>query len=230
MDFITNPQTFHICFSISSLLLVLVSLIINSTEDMYDSKQRRLFGMIIFDALVMNLAGLFHYIWGYSDLFQNAVSIDMNNAVVIIEKLATYLLAYLSTLYVMAIFRVEFDTPFNKALLFVPVMYSMAVFLSGFLTDYFFYFNEYGELEYRYFQGATVHICLFIYFPYVAYLYIKYARGFSTEKMLSLIAYFFLMLAGIPIRIITKSSSIFEFSVSLALLLCVYTFQNPSEY
>jgi EAL domain-containing protein (putative c-di-GMP-specific phosphodiesterase class I) len=154
----------------------------------------------------------------------------MNNAVVIIEKLATYLLAYLSTLYAMAIFRVEFDTAFNKALLFVPVMYSMAVFLSGFLTDYFFYFNEYGELEYRYFQGATVHICLFIYFPYVAYLYIKYARGFSTEKMLSLIAYFFLMLAGIPIRIITKSSSIFEFSVSLALLLCVYTFQNPSEY
>ena len=38
------------------------------------------------------------------------------------------------------------------------------------------------------------------------------------------------MLSGIPIRIITKSSAIFEFSVSIALLLCVYTFQNPSEF
>ncbi len=230
MELITNPQTFHICFSISSLLLVLVSLIINSTEELYDSRQRRLFGMIIFDALVLNLAGLFHYLWSYSDIFRSSVSIEMNNAIVIIEKIATYLLAYLSTLYVMAIFRVEFDTPFKKAFLFVPVLYSIGVFLSGFVTDYFFYFDEHGELEYRYFQGATVNICLFIYFPYVAYLYVRYARGFSTEKMLSLIAYFVLMLAGIPIRIITRSSSIFEFSVSLALLLCVYTFQNPSEF
>jgi EAL domain-containing protein (putative c-di-GMP-specific phosphodiesterase class I) len=38
------------------------------------------------------------------------------------------------------------------------------------------------------------------------------------------------MLAGIPVRILTKSASIFEFSVSLALLLCVYTFQNPGEF
>ena len=38
------------------------------------------------------------------------------------------------------------------------------------------------------------------------------------------------MLLGIPVRILTRSGSIFEFSVSISLLLCVYTFQNPSEF
>ncbi len=230
MDVITNPQSYNICFSISSLLLLAVTLVINTTEELYDSKQKRLFGMLILDALVLNLAGLFHNLWLHSEIIHNAVSIDMNNAVVIIEKIAAYTLAYLSMLYIMAIFRVDLDTPFKNAILFVPALYVLIFFLSGFLTDYFFYFTEQGEMEFNYFQGATVNLCLYIYFPYAIYLYIRYARGFSTEKMMSLLAYLILMLLGIPIRILTKSSSIFEFSVSIALLLCVYTFQNPSEF
>ncbi len=230
MNLITNPQSFHISFSISSLLIIFVTLIINSTEELCDSKQRRLFGMIVLDALIINLCGLFHNLWVYSDIFHDAVSGEMNNAVVIFEKMAAYTLSYLSTLYVMSIFRVEFDAPFKHALMFVPQMYSIVFFLSGFITDFFFYFDEMGELQYRYWQGATVNLCLYVYFPYAAYLYIRYAKGLSTEKMLSLIAYYFLMFAGVPIRILTRSSTIFEFSISIALLLCVYTFQNPSEF
>ncbi len=230
MDIITNPQNYNICFSISSLLLLIVTLIINSTEELYDSRQRRLFGGVICDALILNLAGLFHNLWVYSDAFRSFVSADMNSTVVIIEKMAAYAMAYLSMLYVMAIFRVELDTPFKRALMFMPFLYTIGFFLSGLVTDYFFYFTEQGELEYRYFQGATVNLCLFIYFPYVVYLYIRYTKGFSTEKIMSLIIYFVLMLTGVPVRILTKSSSIFEFSVSIALLLCVYTFQNPSEF
>ncbi len=230
MEAITNPQNYDICFSISSLLLIGVTMVINASEEIYDSKQKRLFGILVLDALILNMAGLLHNFWMNSSFLQQTVSIEMNNALVIIEKIASYALSYISTLYVMAIFRFELDKAYKKALLFAPVLYTTASFVSGFVWDFFFYFTDKGELEYRYFQGASVNLCLFVYFPFAAYLYVKYARGFSTEKLLSLMAYYVLMLAGIPIRIITKSSSIFEFSVSVALLLCVYTFQNPSEF
>ena len=230
MEIITNPQNYNICFTIASLLLIFVTLIINALEELHNNKQKRIFGMIIFDALVLNLAGLFHHLWMFSDFFRSVMSYETNVFLVIVEKICTYLISYLSMLYVMAIFNVERKSLIKRTLLFLPLLYAVLFFLSGFVTDYFFTFDEMGEVQYNYPQGASVNICLFIYFAYAGTLYIKYARSLSTEKFISLVIYYFLMLAGIPIRILTRSSSIFEFSVSIALLLCVYTFQNPSEF
>ncbi len=230
MDIITNPQQYNICFSIASLVLIGVTLIINSLEEAHDNRQKHFFGMIIFDALIVNLAGLFHSLWRYSDWFRGYVMIDMNNSVVLIQKIFSYVLAYLSLLYVMSIFRVEVEMITKKIIVMLPAAFSVCFFLTSLFTDYFFIFNEYGEIQYNYPQGALVNISLIIYFLYAFFLYAKYCRSFSTEKVVALIFYYLLMLAGIPIRIVTRSSSIFEFSVSLALIFCVYTFQNPSEF
>lgn len=210
-------------------MLIIVVLTINVVEDIYSNRQTQIFRVIIFDALVVNLSGLCHSLWRYTPV-RNLVSMDTNNSIVLLQKIFTYVLAYLSLLYVMAIFRVEADTLFKRIALLLPAAFSVGFFLTGLVSDFFFTFNEYGEVQYNYPQGAYVNLSLVFYFVIAGWLYFKYCRALSTEKVVSLVIYYFLMLAGIPIRILTRSSSIFEFSISLTLLLCVYTFQNPSEF
>ena len=230
MELILNPEHNNVCFCIASLLLIVVILIIHVSEENHNNKQRRIFGMIIFDALLLNSAGLLHNIWLYSDLFKQLLSPTGNDCLVLLEKICSYILAYLSMIYVMTIFRIELDSSFRKILLFVPTIFSVLFFLSGLISDFFFTFSSDGELVYNYPQGALVNFSLYVYFVYAAYLYVRYARSLSSEKLISLVIYYLLMLAAVPIRILTKSSAIFEFGVSLALLLCVYTFQNPGEF
>ncbi|MBO6196989.1 MAG: EAL domain-containing protein [Butyrivibrio sp.] len=230
MGLILNPENYNVCFCIASLLLIVVVIVIHVSEENHNNKQKRIFGMIIFDALLLNSAGLLHNIWLYSDLFEQLISPTGNDCLVLLEKICSYILAYLSIIYVMTIFRIELDSSFRKIFLFVPTMFSMLFFLSGLISDFFFSFSSNGELEYNYPQGALVNFSLYVYFVYAAYLYVRYARSLSSEKFISLVVYYLLMLAAVPIRILTKSSAIFEFGVSLALLLCVYTFQNPGEF
>jgi EAL domain-containing protein (putative c-di-GMP-specific phosphodiesterase class I) len=106
----------------------------------------------------------------------------------------------------------------------------MIVFMVGFYTGFYFYFTQEGQLKYIYPQGATVYLATDLYFIFATYLLVKYTRSLSTEKSSALWIFYILMFLAVPIRIFTKSSCIFEFSVSLSLLLCVYTFQNPSEF
>ena len=230
MRLITSPENYNICFCVASLFLNLVVLIIHLSEEVHDNKQKRIFGMIIYDALILNTAGLLHNIWLTSDQFRLLFPMEANSYLVLIEKICSYLLAYLSMIYVMTIYRIELESPFRKILLFVPTIFSVLFFLSGIISDFFFTFSYEGELEYNYPQGALVNFALYVYFIYAAYLYVRYSRSLSSEKFISLIVYYVLMLAGVPIRIITGSGAIFEFSVSLALLLCVYTVQNPGEF
>ena len=230
MELISNPENYNIWFCIASLLLIVVVLIIHVSEEVHSNKQKQIFGMIISDALILNTAGLLHNLWLYTDLFKEIVSPTGNDWLVLIEKICSYLLAYLSIIYVMTVFRIELDSSMRKILLFVPTIFSVMFFLSGLVTDFFFVFSDDGELVYNYPQGALVNFSLYVYFVYAAYLYVRYARSMSSEKFISLVLYYILMLAAVPIRLITKSSSIFEFSVSLSLLLCVYTFQNPGEF
>ena len=230
MGLLVNPKSYNIAFSIASLLLILVTFVIDRSEEANNNRQKQVFSMLIFDALIMNTAGLLHNIWVYSDVSSSVVDTDMNLVFIITEKICAYVISYLSMLYVLAIFRLDIDSPLKKIALFLPTFYCIIFFLSGLFSDYFYYISDSGELEFNYPQGATVNLCLYVYFPIAAYIYVKYIKTLSSEKQVSLIIYYLMMLLGIPVRIITRSSSIFEFSVSLALLLCVYTFQNPSEF
>ena len=230
MEFIVNPQNNSVCFCIASLILIVVVIIIHASEEIYNNRQKQIFGMLISDALILNIAGLLHNIWLYSDAFRQVLSPAGNDGLVLAEKICSYILAYLSMIYIMTIFRIELDSAYRRIMLFVPTLFSVLFFLSGLITDFFFTFSESGELDYIYPQGALVNFSLYVYFVYAAYLYVRYARTLSTEKLISLVAYYLLMLAAVPIRLLTRSSAIFEFGVSLALLLCVYTFQNPGEF
>ena len=230
MEILTNPQSHDIVFSIASLLLICVTFIIHTSEENYYSKQRNIFGGIICVAFMINVMGLIHYIYLSIDPVEKMLGFEVNRYIVIIEKIFTYILPYVSTKYVMSIFQIEPAKYYRKVLLIAPMLFSILFFMTGVFTDYFFYFSNEGELEYNYYQGASVNISVILYFIFVLYLLIRYSKTLSTEKAIAIWIYYFLMLAGVPIRIVSKSSSIFEFSVSIVLLICVYTFQNPSEF
>ena len=230
MEILTNPQSHDIVFSIASLLLICVTFIIHTSEENYYSKQRTVFGGIIGVAFMINIMGLIHYIFLSINPVEKLIGFEINRYIVIVEKIFTYILPYFSTKYVMSIFQIEPTKTYRKVLLITPMLYSVLVFMTGVFTDYFFYFSAEGELEYNYYQGATVNFPVILYFIFALYILLRYSKTLSSEKAIAIWVYFFLMLAGVPIRIVTKSSSIFEFSVSIVLLICVYTFQNPSEF
>ena len=230
MVFGMDPYNYNIYFSIASLLIILVAFVINASEEVYDNRQKQIFGFIIADAVLLNCAGLFHSLWMNVSFFHESFTSEFNNTIVVVGKMCAYTMAYLSMLYMLSIYRIEFDKFWKKAVMFLPQLYMLLFFVSGFAVDYFYYFNEIGDFCYRDPQGITVSIGLWVYFPFAFYLFIKYARGMSTEKQVSIAVYFLLMLSAVPLRFLTRSTSLFEFAVSLSILLCVYTFQNPSEF
>jgi EAL domain-containing protein (putative c-di-GMP-specific phosphodiesterase class I) len=230
MGLITKPQTYNICFSIAALVLIFVTFLIHASEEKVYNRQGHIFGALIFDAFMLNLMGLIHNAYLYSDVGAAAIGYDINCYVVLTEKLFAHLLPYLSICYVMSIFQIDLNTVLKKAIIIIPTAYSLSVFMIGFFTKFFFYFTEDGNIKFIYPQGASVYIGADLYFIFATYLLIKYTKTLSSEKAYALWVYYILMLLAIPIRIISRSSSIFEFCVSLALLLCVYTFQNPSEF
>lgn len=230
MEFLTNPQTYEPCFSIASLVLLFVTFAIHLSEEKQFNTQGRYFGALVVDAILLNMMGFLHTLYLYNDYLHSFIGSDTNNYIVLAEKIAAHLIPFFAIRYVMSIFQIETDSIIKKALLILPTVYSMFVFMVGFYTGFFFYFTQEGQLKYIYPQGATVYLATDLYFIFATYLLIKYTRTLSTEKSSALWIFYILMLLAVPIRILTKSSCIFEFSVSLSLLLCVYTFQNPSEF
>jgi EAL domain-containing protein (putative c-di-GMP-specific phosphodiesterase class I) len=230
MELITKPQTYNTCFSVAALVLILVTFLIHASEEKVYNRQGHIFGALIFDAFMLNLMGLLHNAYMYSDSVAAVMGYDVNCYIVLAEKMFAHLLPYLSITYVMSIFQINQNTLLKKAIIIVPTAYSLSVFVIGFFIRFFYYFTEDGNIKFIYPQGASVYIGADLYFIFATYLLVRYTKTLSTEKAYALWVYYILMLLAVPIRIISKSSSIFEFSVSLALLLCVYTFQNPSEF
>ena len=230
MNLLTNPQNYEICFTICSLMVLFVTVFVHVSEEHYYSRQSDIFGGLLFNAILMNVLGLIHKVWIQSDIVRHSVNYETVCVFGMLEKACIYVMPLLSILYCMAIFHIEPQTIYRKAIIVLPTLYSMVVVFSAVFTDYFYYFDQNADVKYRYLQGATINVNVWLYLIFAAYLIIKYLKTLSTEKALAIVIFYLLMAAGIPIRILTKSSSIFEFSVSIALLLCVYTFQNPSEF
>ena len=230
MELLTRPHNYNISFNIAALVLVFVTLLIHISQEVHYSRQRNVFGAIIADAFFINLMGLAHQCYLSNDYFKYIITAEGNKYIVIAEKISVYLLPYFSIIYVAAIFQMELDSLLKKAIVAIPTIYAVLAFASGVWSDYYFSFDAAGNLKFNYYQGATVNIGVILYFISAAYLLLKYGKSLTSEKFIAIWVYFFIMLLGIPVRILTRSGSIFEFSVSISLLLCVYTFQNPSEF
>lgn len=230
MEFLLRPQHYNFTFNIAALVLILVIISIHLSEEFHYSKQRHIFGAMAVDALIINFLGLIHQAYLTSDFWREFITPEGNKYIVIAEKVFTYVLPYFAMRYFMTLFQIQEDKIIKHAIIMVPTIYAILFCFSGFWTNFFYYISEEGYIEFNYPQGASVNIGVILYFIFSAYLLIRYTGTLSSEKSIALWIFYFLMMSAIPIRIITKSSSAFEFCITIALLLCVYTFQNPSEF
>ena len=230
MGELLRPQQLDITFNIAALVLVFVTLAIHMSEEVHYSRQKHIFGAIIADALIINVLGIFHQLYLTNDFWNSALTYEGNKYILIAEKVFVYLLPYFSIRYVMAIFQLDSDTITKQVVLAIPTIYAVFFCISGVWGEFFYFINKDGYWVYKYPQGATVNIGVWMYFLFATYLLIKYSKTLSSEKAIALWIFYFLMLFAIPIRILTQSESVFAFSVTISLLLCVYTFQNPSEF
>ena len=170
MELLTNPQSYDICFSVASLLLIVVTLFIHLSEENLYNKQRHIFGALIFTALMQNVMGLIHNLYMYNDYVNTIVGSEANALIVLAEKIFTYLIPYFSIRYVMSIFQIEPDTFYKKAILLIPTMYSTAFFIIGYFISFFFKYDEKGSIEYLYPQGASVNVTVYLYIIFATYL------------------------------------------------------------
>ena len=230
MSLLTNPQNYEICFAICSMVVLLITVLVHLFGEHYYSRQNDIFGGLLFNAFCMNLLGLIHKVWIQSDFLKMSLSYQAACVLVMLEKACIYMIPLLSVLYGMTIFRIEFQSFSQKVILAIPTACSQVVVFSVIFTGFFYRFDENADIRYIYPQAVTIYLSLWFYLIVAAYMIFKYKKSLSTEKQMALVVYYLLMAAGVPIRVLTRSSSIFEFSVSIALLLCVYTFQNPSEF
>lgn len=230
MELLLRPQHYNITFNLAALMLIAVIMSIHLSEEAQYSKQKHIFGAMVADAFVVNFLGLASQIYLASDAWRDFITPEGIKYILIAEKVFIYLLPYFAMRYVMSLFQLELDNIPQIAIIAIPTVYAVVFCFSGFWTDFFYFISDEGKVVYRYPQGATVNIGVILYFIFATYLLIKYTKTLSSEKAIALWLFYFLMMAGIPIRIMSKSGSVFEFSISIALLLCVYTFQNPSEF
>ena len=138
MEILTNPQTYEPCFSIASLVLLFVTFGIHLSEEKQFNTQGRLFGALVVDAILLNLMGFLHTLYLYNDHAHLVIGTELNSYIVLTEKIAAHLIPLFAIRYVMSIFQIETDNILKKALLILPTVYSMIVFMVGFYTGFYF--------------------------------------------------------------------------------------------
>lgn len=230
MEVIFRPQNYEICLNMAAIVLAVITLIIHSSEEDYYGKQRRIFGILIFMVIFVNVVGGIHNVWIYSDWAKALLSYGFNCFMAVLEKAGVYVIAVVSMCYLMAIFRIELDRVWKVSVIAIPALCSVISVFSSLFNRNVFYFDARGDMHLSNVFSGTVNISSALYLMFAAYLIYKYSKSISSEKAIVLTAFFIMMAAGIPLKLIFHSYAPFEFGTALAVLLCVYTFQNPSEF
>lgn len=230
MEVIFRPQNYEICLNMAAIVLAVITLIIHSSEEDYYGKQRRIFGILIFMVIFVNVVGGIHNVWIYSDWAKALLGYGFNCFMAVLEKAGVYVIAVVSMCYLMAIFRIELDRVWKVSVIAIPALCSVISVFSSLFNRNVFYFDARGDMHLSNVFSGTVNISSALYLMFAAYLIYKYSKSISSEKAIVLTAFFLMMAAGIPLKLIFHSYAPFEFGTALAVLLCVYTFQNPSEF
>ena len=230
MDELFRPHNLELVLNMAAFVLVVITLIIHYSEEDYYGKQRRIFGMLIFYVLFVNIVGGLHNLWIASDWAKALISYRFNCFMAVLEKAGMYLIAIVSMGYLLTLFRIELDRWWKAVIVFVPSTCSIILSFSAMFTRDVFYFDAKGDMHFTTPASGLINISAALYLVLAAYIIFRYYKTVSSEKAIVLIAYYIMMAVGVPLKILFCSYAPFEFCTSLALLLCVYTFQNPSEF
>jgi EAL domain-containing protein (putative c-di-GMP-specific phosphodiesterase class I) len=143
--------------------------------------------------------------------------------------LFTLMIPVLSGLYVCGIFGIEFELKKKMMILYLPVIFETLVYFSGLFIPGIYSLSRHNGVAYTFPLAFLLFIQLLYYPPLTLYLAITRGHLLTREKKTSLWAFLILTLTEIPVRMVSESSSIYQFELVICLLFCEFTLQNPSE-
>ncbi len=221
---------YGIWFNISGLILCAIIVILFNLQKQIPNRQSLYFAMLIYEVTTLNIFSFCHRLYVGNEHIREIIPEIVDYIIVYVDKILIFLVPFLVFLYSLSVFNIKLS---RKQILFIcviPELLVLFIILSGIFTPYFFELDPvYHEITYHYPQGPLIYTGIFIDVFLGIYYGIKYRKALPIDKYACFWAYVSLTLAGIPIRIVTRSAAIFEFFMVLSLLLCLFTLQSPSE-
>jgi len=225
-----SAAEYGIWFNISGLILCAIIVILFNMQRQIPNRQSLYFAMLIYEVTALNIVSFCHRLYVGDEHIRSIIPGIVDYIIVYLDKILIFLVPFLVFLYSLSVFNIKLNRKQVLFICIIPELTVLFVILSGIFTPYFFELDPvYHEITYHYPQGPVIYIGIFIDVFLGIYYGIKYRKALPIDKYACFWAYVALTLAGIPIRIITRSAAIFEFFMVLSLLLCLFTLQSPSE-
>lgn len=224
-----SSAQYGIWFNIAAIILCFILIALNKFDKQLPNTQNKLFSILLNEVCALNIVSFLHSFYLINEEVNSSVPEIVDLILVYIEKTLLFMCPFIVFLYTLSVFNIHFGKWRTLFICIIPEAIVIFIIFSSLFTDYFYHFNEIHENEYNYPQAGFIYTGIFVCIFVGIYYGIKYRKFLTKEKYASFWAYVILTLAGIPIRIITKSASIFEFFLVLSLLLCLFTLQSPIE-
>ena len=219
-----NDLWFNLCGAILAAAIILIAQVGRSIP----SFQNRIFKRLTFVTLLINLLELMRQGIIFGGMEGNAVMRIVGNALAFTAGILMLTIPALSAFYVCGIFNLQMNKSQRCLIMELPALLEMLVFCIGIFVPYMYEIDGRG-IVYHFPLAGIIFLQLAYYASFSVYQVITKGIMLTGEKRASLWGFFFLTMTEIPIRLLSGSSSFYQFELVLCLLFCEFTLQNPSE-
>ena len=220
---------YDLWFNLCGLILTVAIILITRIEPSIPSLQNRIFRKMILTTLMINLLAAVQNAVFRSGMVPPGAAGVADMSISFLTGLFTLMIPVLSGVYVCGIFGIEFEPKEKLLILYSPVLFETAVYLLGLVVPGIYSLGMRNGVTYIFPVAFILFLQLLYYPPMTLYLAITRGHLLTREKRISLWAFLILSLTEIPVRLISHSSSIYQFELVICLLFCEFTLQNPSE-
>ena len=215
-------------FNLCGVLLATAIILIAQIGRSIPSFQNRIFKRMTYVTLLINLLELARQMIVFGSIKENTVMRMTGNVMAFSAGILMLTIPAISALYVCGIFNLQMNRQHRCLIMVLPVMFELIVFCLGGVFPRMYEIGETGIIYHFPFAGI-LFLQLGYYASFSVYQVITKGKMLTGEKRASLWGFYFLTLTEIPIRLISGSSSFYQFELVLCLLFCEFTLQNPSE-
>ena len=215
-------------FNLCGVLLATAIILIARIGHSIPSFQNRVFKRMTYLTLLINLLELVRQMIVFGSVKENAVMRMTGNVMAFSAGILILTIPAISAFYVCGIFNLQMNQKHRYLIMLLPVLFELTVFCLGGVFPRMYEIGEMGIVYHFPFAGI-LFLQLGYYASFSVYQVITKGKMLTGEKRASLWGFYFLTLTEIPIRLISGSSSFYQFELVLCLLFCEFTLQNPSE-
>lgn len=215
-------------FNLCGVILAAALIVIAGIGRSIPSFQNKIFKNMTIITLLINLLEVVRQLIIFGSMEENAVMRMTGNVMAFSAGILMLTIPAISALYVCGIFNLQMNRHHRCMIMLIPVLFELTVFCLGLVLPGMYEIGEMGIVYHFPFAGI-LFLQLGYYASFSVYQVITKGKMLTGEKRASLWGFYFLTLTEIPIRLISGSSSFYQFELVLCLLFCEFTLQNPSE-